>query len=123
MHQYRFAICRPFLLTVEDIQSGSSSVHVYESAEDATSALWTELLPVARRWLHIGLLLGIKFSWLEQTRCKGNDDEQNLRDMLTHWLNSLGDVTLPRLVEAVEHSAGGKNPRLAGDKLVGLATM
>ena len=87
---------------------------MYYSAEEATTHLSRELLPVAHRWLHIGLLLGIKFWWLEQ-RERSTDDQQNLRDMLKHWLNLLRNVTLQRLIEAVEHSAGGKSPTLAGE--------
>ena len=86
---------------------------MYHSAEEATTHLSRELKRVAHRWLHIGLLLGIEFWWLEQRR--NTDDQQNLRGMLKHWLNSLGDVTLQRLIEAVEHSAGGKSPTLAGE--------
>ena len=103
----------PLLFAVAEY-SGVPRPPVYSSAEEATTNLSTELSSVARRWLHIGLLLGIKFCWLEQ-RERSTDDQQNLRGMLKHWLNSLGNVTLQRLIEAVEHSAGGKSPTLAGE--------
>ena len=104
----------PLLYVVAE-HSPVPRAHVYHSAEEATTHLSRELLPVAHRWLHIGLLLGIEFWWLEQ-RERSTDDQQNLRGMLKHWLNLLGNayVTLQRLIEAIEHSAGGNNPTLAG---------
>ena len=70
---------------------------------------------MAHRWLHIGLLLEIEFYWLERRERSTDDDQQNLHGMLKHWLNSLRNVTLQRLIEAVEHSAGGRSPKLAGE--------
>ena len=82
------------------------------SSEDAAHSLCGELLDVFSRWIHIGVILGVEFSWLEG-RIGKDTDQQNLRDTIKHWLNSLGDVTLQRLVGAVEHGAGGNNPQLA----------
>ena len=68
---------------------------------------------MAYRWIHVGALLcpDITFSWLSEQR--SGDDQQNLRALMRAWLNSMGDVTLQRLVEAVEHRAGGNNLVLA----------
>ena len=101
----------PLPLSVDDFTSGS---HTYDSVDEATEALSRELSAVAHRWVQVGVLLGVAFSWLEQRRNARQDDQQNLRDTLCHWLDTLGEaVTLQRLVEAVEHSAGGNSPALA----------
>ena len=86
---------------------------IFDGVEDALDDLLVDLSAVASRWIHIGALLSpdITFSWLSEQR--SGDDQQNLRATMEAWLNSIGDVTLQRLVEAVEHSAGGKNPVLA----------
>ena len=82
--------------------------------DEATEALSRELPAVAHRWVQVGVLLGVAFSWLEQRRSAGLPDWLNMEDTLHHWLDTLGEaVTLQRLVEAVEHSAGGNNPILA----------
>ena len=73
-----------------------------------------ELSAVAHRWFQVGVLLGVELHWLEQRRNAGQPDSQNLDDTLDYWLESCDEaVTLQRLVEAVEHSAGGNNPILA----------
>ena len=83
---------------------------LYDSDDAATDSLSGELLPVSHRWIHLGVLLGVDFSWLQS---REGSKQQNLRATINHWLNSLGDVTLQRLVEAVEHRAGGNNPQVA----------
>ena len=92
------------------------SQFVYDSVDVATDDLSRKLLDVAHRWIHIGVLLGVEWAWLARLRESRGSAQQSLRETLHHWLNSLGEVTLPRLVEAVEHSAGGNNSRLA-DKI------
>ena len=87
--------------------------HIYESVEEATESLSRELSAVAHWWVQVGVLLDVALAWLEKKRNERSDDQQTLRDMLGQWLDSLGDVTLQRLVEAVEHSAGGSDPALA----------
>ena len=99
------------IFAVDDHSRGPHACSVYSDAEEATRNLSRELSPVAHRWLHIGVLLGIKLWWLEQRR--NDDEQQNLRDMLRYRLISHDNVTLQRLVEAVEHRAGGNNPKLA----------
>ena len=91
----------------------SGSQFVYDSIDSATDDLSRKLSDVAHRWIHVGVLLGVEWAWLARLREKGVTAQQSLRDTLRHWLDSLGEVTLPRLVEAIEHSAGGNNSRLA----------
>ena len=83
------------------------------SVEKATSALSRDLSPVAHYWIHVGVLLGVRFSWLEDKSSEHSNNQQKLRDTLSNWLNSSGGITLKRLVEAVEHKAGGNYPVLA----------
>ena len=97
------------------IYSNFLSVTDYDddSVEKATGALSQELSQIAHCWIHVGVLLGVRFSWLEKRSSEQSDSQQNLHDTLSHWLNSSDDVTLQRLVEAIEHKAGGNYPILA----------
>ena len=62
------------------------------------------------------MLLGVKYSFLED-KSRRDDVQQNMRDTIEEWLNNCDTETqtLQRLVEAVEHRAGGRNPNLAKD--------
>ena len=104
MRQY---IPSPF--TVDSLYGNE---HLYGSPDDAANNLSRKLSDVADRWIHIGVLLGVEWPWLKQ-RIGRDDDRQNLRVMLRHWLDSLDGVKLQTVVEAVRHSAGGSNPKLA----------
>ena len=89
---------------------------LYKFIADAVDDISWDLSQVVTRWKHVGVLLGVKYSVLE--RISGDDNvEQNLRDTIAEWLNNCDTQTqtLQRLVEAVEHSAGGRNPNLARD--------
>ena len=100
-----------FLPSVDDFSGGQ---HLYNSVDQATEALSRELSAVAHRWIQVGVLLGVGLPWLEQRRSTRQTDQQNLREVLRYGLDTLDEViTLQRLVEAVEHSAGGDNPTLA----------
>ena len=87
-----------------------------ESIDNAIDGLMGDLSSVATRWMQIGVFLGVEFSFLEE-RVHSKDLQQNLSDTLTNWLESSsspsGNVTLQRLVEAIEHTGGGNKPRLA----------
>ena len=87
---------------------------LYSSDDEALDDILTYLSRVAIRWQHVGVLLGVRYEFLESL-AQGLDDDsqQNMRAMIEEWLNNCDTVTLQRLVEAVEHSAGGKNPALA----------
>ena len=109
-----------FSFTGDDLSDNAA--FIFKEADDALDNLMVDLTAVASRWIHIGALLGpdITFAWLS-IQTSGNH-QQILRDMLATWMDSIGEVTLQRLVEAVEHSAGGKNPAVANtikDKCAG----
>ena len=76
-----------------------------------------ELTEVAAKWRNIGVLLGIRDSQLETIQ--GDSPPDCLRQMLATWLRRnynvkrFGEPTWVKLVETVNHSAGGGNPRLA----------
>ena len=76
-------------------------------------------MPVATRWRHIGLALGLGIDRLDSIGSKSRTSEDCLTAMATEWLNRAYDVaqkgepTLQRLSEAVENPAGGNNPALA----------
>ena len=101
----------PSHLTVHSFRH-KKYVYIYDELDDAAYQLSRMLSDVAQRWIHVGIILGVKWSWIIQ-RSGRDDDRQNLREMLCHWLESITNVTLQRLVEAVKHSAGGNNYRLA----------
>ena len=91
----------------------SGSQFVYDSIDSATDDLSRKLSDVAHRWIQTGVLLGVEWAWLVSLRERRVTAQQSLRETLRHWLDSLGEVTLPRLVEAIEHSAGANDSRLA----------
>ena len=91
------------------VNEGSGGV--FEVSADAVDELYQDLTPAANRWMDIGVLLGVDYALLEQKR--DEDKHQCLRETIKLWLDSLNDPTLQRLVEAVEHSAGGNYPAQA----------
>ena len=80
----------------------------------------TEIMPVARNWKAIGILLGISYRRLGtiQTDNPGNASACFL-DMLTCWLKRsydverFGEPTWRAVVKVVAHPAGGDNHALA----------
>ena len=84
---------------------------LFGESEDAVDAICQDLMPVTHRWMHIGVLLSINYALLEQKRDGGS--QQLLRETIQLWVDSSTALNLQRLVEAVEHSAGGNNPALA----------
>ena len=80
----------------------------------------SELIPVAANWRSIGIALRLKFDLLEtiKSQCSG-DPRACLSNMVTEWLKrnydvkKFGEPTWQRLVEAVDHPAGGANTALA----------
>ena len=63
--------------------------------------------------MQIGVFLGVEFSFLEDM-IYTEDSGQNLRNTLENWLQSqIFEITIRRLVEAIEHAGGGNNPILA----------
>ena len=63
--------------------------------------------------MQIGVFLGVEFSFLEGM-IYSEDSGQNLHDTLENWLQSQTfEITIRRLVEAIEHTGGGNNPILA----------
>ena len=88
------------------------------TGEDDLSDTIRELTDVAAKWRNIGIFLGIRDSQLQAIQ-EGDKPLDCLRQMLSTWLRRsynvrrFGEPTWVKLVEAVSHSAGGGNPRLA----------
>ena len=78
-----------------------------------------ELVDVAAKWRNIGIQLGIRDSQLEVIQLQRDSPLDCLRQMLATWLlknynvERFGEPTWMKLVEAVNHMAGGGNPTLA----------
>ena len=78
-----------------------------------------ELTDLAAKWRNIGILLGILDSQLDAIQKQGDSLPDCLRQMLTTWLRRnyaverFGEPTWVKLVEAVQHPAGGGNLSLA----------
>ena len=85
---------------------------MYKNVDEALHMLSRVLSPVAHRWIHVGVFLGVKYVNLKMLP-RASPPEQKLRDTLEYWLNSNVDVKLDRLVEAVGHKAGGCSPEVA----------
>ena len=78
-----------------------------------------KLTDVAASWRNIGIQLGIRDSQLEAIQLQGESPLNCLRQMLSTWLQKnynvkkFGEPTWMKLIEAVNHPAGGGNPSLA----------
>ena len=78
-----------------------------------------KLTDVAASWRNIGIQLGIRDSQLEAIQLQGESPLNCLRQMLSTWLRKnynvkkFGEPTWMKLIEAVNHPAGGGNPSLA----------
>ena len=76
-----------------------------------------ELTDVTAKWRNIGIILGIPDNRLKAI--KGDSPPDYLREMLSTWLQKnynvkrFGEPTWMKLVEAVNHSAGGEDSSLA----------
>ena len=75
---------------------------------------------VEHRWYQLGVLLGLPVHTLDGYQENYDDLRDRLRVMLQEWLQKgyTGEYEVPSwqvLVDAVEHSSGGENPRLAGE--------
>ena len=80
-------------------------------------AVKDKLLPVASKWKHIGLALGLSPSQLKTVQ--SDDVLSCLTEMLELWLNKsynvekYGEPTWQMLREAVKHPAGGNSAACA----------
>lgn len=75
---------------------------------------------VEHRWYQLGVLLGLPVHTLDGYQENYDDLRDRLHAMLQEWLKkgNTEEYEVPSwqvLVDAVEHSAGGENPRLAGE--------
>ena len=73
---------------------------------------------VEHRWYQLGVLLGLPVHTLDGYQEDYDDISERQHAMLQEWLQKgyTGGYEVPSqqvLVDAVEHSAGGENPRLA----------
>lgn len=82
--------------------------------------MFSELLPIASRWAHIGDALRLRPHVLETIKTNRRDAEGCLIDVLSKWLKKADKTTCISedpswevLVEAVANPAGGDNPALA----------
>ena len=94
-----------------------TEINYTTSGEDDLADSIRELTDVAAKWRNIGIQLGIRDSQLEAMQ--GHSPLDCLRQMLSTWLRKnynveqFGEPTWAKLVEVVDHSAGGGNPSLA----------
>ena len=98
------------------VPPGTSNAEIKSKATD----LQKDLEEVKPRWYQLGVLLGLPVHILDGFQDNYEDLTDRLRAMLQEWLlqGNTEDYETPSwrvLVDAVEHSAGGGNPRLAGE--------
>ena len=108
----KFSIPLPYIL----VQRGAGRDDIRSKATD----LQKDLGDVEHRWYQLGVLLGLPVHTLDGFQENYDDLRDRLRVMLQEWLQKgyTGEYEVPSwqvLVDAVEHSAGGENPRLAGE--------
>lgn len=94
-----------------------TEINYTTTGEDDLADSIRELTDVAAKWRNIGIQLGIRDSQLEAMQ--GDSPLDCLRQMLSTWLRKnynvkqFGEPTWAKLVEVIDHSAGGGNPSLA----------
>ena len=115
-HAITCALLSPFLALPFTVPPGASNADIRDKATD----LQKDLKEVEHRWYQLGVLLGLPVHILDGFQENYDDLSHRLRAMLQEWLKkgNTGEYEIPSwqvLVNAVEHSAGGGNPRLAGE--------
>jgi len=98
------------------VPPGTSNAEIKSVATD----LQKDLEEVEHRWYQLGVLLGLPVHILDGFQDNYEDLSERLRAMLQEWLlpRNTEDYETPSwrvLVDAVKHSAGGGNPKLAGE--------
>ena len=115
-HGITCALLSPSLALPFTVSPGASNTEIKSKATD----LQKVLEEVEHRWYQLGVLLGLPVHTLNGFQENYEDLSERLRAMLQEWLKkgNTGEYETPSwqvLVDAVEHSAGGGNPRLAGE--------
>ena len=108
----------PFLFHYILVQRGASEEDIKSDIKSKANDLQKELDEVEHRWYQLGVLLGLPVHTLDGYQENYDELRDRLRVMLQEWLKkgNMGEYEVPSwqvLVDAVEHSAGGENPRLA----------
>ena len=91
----------------------------FEIDEDDLLDIIRSLTDVAAEWRNIGIFLSIRDSQLEAIQVQGQKPLHCMREVLSTWLRRnynverFGEPTWAKLVEAVNHPAGGGNSSLA----------
>lgn len=99
-----------FMCTFMICSVGKGSVYGAVSDEEAVALIARDLKAVAVQWYQIGVLLGVKDASLQEQYVQQQEAKQALEATIRKWVAADREVNLRRLVEAVEHGAGGKNP-------------
>ena len=87
--------------------------------DDLLFDVTNELIPVATRWKHIGLLLGLDPAQLNVIEVENRKAGVCLSEVLHLWLKKaysserFGEPSCAQLARAVGHPAGGNNRALA----------
>jgi len=115
-HGIACALLSPSLALPFTVSPGASNTEIKSKATD----LQKVLEEVEHRWYQLGVLLGLPVHTLNGFQENYEDLSERLRAMLQEWLKkgNTGEYEKPSLqvlVNAVEHSAGGGNPRVAGE--------
>ena len=113
-HGITCALLSPSLALPFTVPPGASNAEIRAKA----TGLQGDLGEVEHRWYQLGVLLGLPVHILDGFQENYDDLSERLRAMLQEWLlqGNTEDYETPSwrvLVDAVEHSAGGGNPRLA----------
>ena len=115
-HAITCALLSPFPALPFIVPPGASNTEIQSKATD----LQKDLKEVEHRWYQLGVLLGLPVYILDGFQENYDELSDRLRAMLQEWLKkgNTEEYEIPSwrvLVDAVEHSAGGGNPNLAGE--------
>jgi len=115
-HAITCALLSPSPTLPFTVPPGASIADIRAKATD----LQKDLGEVEHRWYQLGVLLGLPVHILDGFQENYEDLSERLRAMLQELLKKGNTEEYEKpswqvLVDAVEHSAGGGNPRLAGE--------
>jgi hypothetical protein len=109
-------IMRVFIPIKEAKSTSTTKIILCAGSVTSVASVIKDMLnsKVAARWYQVGVVLGSKVSDLEVIRMKQFSAQESEQEMFKMWLTNCEDeATWQRLVDAVGHSAGGNNLRLA----------
>ena len=94
--------------------------HNLSLEEDDLFTVYREVLDLAPKWMDVGLMMGLKYSYLKGISTTNHESQREcLKEALAQWLKQAYDVdrnglpTWKKMVEITADPIAGENPALA----------